>query len=194
MMIPCLIVGDHTLSASYIDYGREQVPKKIFIMIGFCVLLTGLCGCGANLIQSSYKATDMLIEQTHPPLVPQQTILIASFVNIDSLEESSTLGRTIAEYMGSRLSQHKYKVVEMKLRKSIFMKKNAGEFLLSRDLKEISTKHNAQAIVVGTYSVAKNIVYVSARMIRLSDSTILSSYAYKLPQDKNIKQMLGLYY
>jgi len=120
-------------------------------------------------------------------------ILIASFVNIDNLEESSTFGRTVSEYIGSRLNQNGYKVVEMKLRRSIFMKKNAGEFLLTRDLKEISTRHNAQAIVVGTYSLGKNVVYVSARIIKLTDNTILSSYAYKLPLGKNTRKMLGLY-
>ncbi|QTA88749.1 FlgO domain-containing protein [Desulfonema magnum] len=170
-----------------------KVAKRIFI-ISFCILLTGLCGCGTNLIRSSYKATDVLVDQAVPPLIPQQPILIASFVNIDNLEESSTFGRTISEYVGSRLAQHNYKVVEMKLRKSVFMKKNAGEFLLSRDLKEISIRHNAQAIVVGTYALAKDIVYISARVISLADSTILSSYSYKLNLDRNTRQMLGVYY
>ncbi len=173
--------------------GRKSL-RGICAIISCCIILLSLSGCrDANLIQSSYKATDMLVEQAIPPLIPQQVILIASFVNIDNLEESSTFGRTVSEYIGSRLNQNGYKVVEMKLRRSIFMKKNAGEFLLTRDLKEISTRHNAQAIVVGTYSLGKNVVYVSARIIKLTDNTILSSYAYKLPLGKNTRKMLGLY-
>lgn len=157
------------------------------------VLLAGLTGCGANLIRSSYKAADMLADMARPPLIPGQAILVASFVNIDDLEESSTFGRTVSEYIGSRLTQDGYKVVEMKLRRSVFMKKNEGEFLLSRDLKEISTRHNAQAIVVGTYSVAKSVVYVSARIIKLSDSTIISSYGYKMRIGRDTRKMLGVY-
>lgn len=172
---------------------RGKSLKRFFMMV-FCVSLAVIWGCGANLIKSSYQATDLLVEQAKPPLIPQQPLLIASFVSIDNLEESSTFGRTISEHVGSRLAQHNYKVVEMKLRKSIFMKKEEGEFVLSRDLKEISIRHNAQAIVVGTYSVAKDMVYVSARLINLSDSTIVSSYAYTLPLNKNIRQMLGVYY
>ncbi len=160
----------------------------------FCIILlfTGLCGCAGDLIRSSYRATDNLVFQATPPLIPNQPILIATFVNIDNLEESSTFGRTISEYIGSRLAQHDYRVVEMKLRNSIFIKDD-GEFFLSRELKNISTKHNAQAVVVGTYSVAENVVYVSARMIRPSDGIIITSYAYKIPLNDNTKKMLGLY-
>ncbi|MDM8552617.1 FlgO family outer membrane protein [Desulfobacterales bacterium HSG2] len=168
--------------------------RKICI-ISFCVvLLSNLSGCrDANLIKSSYEAADTLISQVKPPLIPHQAVLMASFVNIDNLEESSTFGRSIAEYIGTRFTQNGYKVIEMKLRKSIFMKRGAGEFLLSRDLKLISTRHNAQAIVVGTYSVAKSVIYVSARIIKLSDSSILSAHAYKLPLGKNARKMLGIY-
>ncbi len=173
---------------------RKMLMRGISI-ISLCMLLSAnLSGCrDANLIGSSYTAADRLIEQAKPPLIPDQPILIASFVNIDNLEESSTFGRTISEYIGSRLNQNDYRVIEMKLRKSVFMKKSAGEFLLSRDLKDISTRHNAQAIVVGTYATAKSVVYISARIIRLSDSVILSSYAYKLPLGKNTRKMLEVY-
>jgi len=65
--------------------------------------------------------------------------------------------------------------------------------MLSRELKDISTKHNAQAVVVGTYSIAEDVVYISARMIRPSDGIIITSYAYKLSLNDNTKKMLGLY-
>lgn len=167
---------------------------KIICAISFCVLLLSLPGCrDADLIKSSYEATDNLIAQATPPLVPQQTILIASFVNIDDLEESSTLGRTIAEYAGARFTQQGFKVIEMKLRKSVFIRKAGGEFLLSRELHNLSTRHKTQSIVVGTYSVAKDIVYISARIINLADNTAVASYSYKLSIGDNIKQMLGLF-
>ncbi|MCP4105716.1 MAG: hypothetical protein GY749_09285 [Desulfobacteraceae bacterium] len=170
-----------------------KLLKRICV-ISFCALLISLPGCrDTDLIKSSYQATDGLIEQTLPPLIPNQTILIASFVNIDDLEESSTFGRTIAEYVGARFTQQGFKVVEMKLRRSVFMKKSAGEFLLSRELHNLSTRHKTQAIVVGTYSVAKDVVYISARIINLGDNTAMSSYSYKLSIGDNIKQMLGLF-
>ncbi len=170
-----------------------KVLKALFIA-GVCAMISaGMSGCrDSNLISSSYDATDMLISQIRPPLVPDQSILVASFVNIDNLEESSTFGRTVSEYIASRLTQNGYKVVEMKLRRSVFMKKDAGEFVLSRDLDEIRTRHNAQSIVLGTYSVAKSVVYISARMVRLSDNTVMASYGYKLSVGKDTRQMLGV--
>ncbi|MDM8518314.1 FlgO family outer membrane protein [Desulfobacterales bacterium HSG16] len=182
----------------------EKKIKKLKYVKNFLLLLfiSGiaiftLSGCcrDANIMSSSYRATDRLISRINPIFPRDQTVLTASFVNIDNLEESSTLGRTISEYIGSRLSHHGFKVIEMKLRKSIFMKKAAGEFVLSRELKDISVKLQAQAIIVGTYSIGKDVIYVSARVINLEDSTILSSYGYKLPicKDGNTIKMLGYY-
>ena len=165
---------------------------SVFVLLLPLILLTTGCR-DVNLIKVSYKSTDMLIAQIEPPINYDQTVLTASFVNIDNLEESSTFGRTVSEYIGSRLAQLGYKVVELKLRKSIFMKKTGGEFVLSRELKDLSTTHQAQAIVVGTYSIGKDVVYVSSRVIKLADSTILSSHAYKMPLTENLRQLLGYY-
>ena len=172
--------------------------KINFLKNFLVILLTGISfltsGCikRIDLIQTSYNAADQLIERSSPPLHPNQTILIASIVNIDKLEQSSTFGRTLSEYIGSRLSQHNYTIVEIKLRKSIFIKQNGGggEFLLSRDLKDLSVQHNAQALVVGTYSLANDYVYLSTRIIRMRDSTIQSSYGCRLVKDDNINAML----
>lgn len=170
---------------------NDNILKAILIS-ACCAMIFAAAGCrDSNLISSSYNATDMLISQIKPPLVPDQAILVASFVNIDNLEESSTLGRTISEFIASRLTQNGYKVVEMKLRKSVFMKKDMGEFVLSRDIDEIRTRHNAQSIVLGTYSAAKSSVYISARMVSLSDNTVMASYGYKLWMGKDIKQMIS---
>ncbi len=118
------------------------------------------------------------------PIDHNSTIIIASFVNVNNLEESSTFGRIIAEQISSRLSQAGYKVCEMKLRqKSIFMEKEKGEFLLSRDLHEVVRKHNASAVVVGTYGEGNRSIYVSARIVSTADSTIISSCDFSIPMD-----------
>jgi len=64
----------------------------------------------------------------------------------------------------------------MKLRQnSIFISEGQGEFMLSRDLREISRTHNASAVVVGTYADGGDRMYVSARMVRPTDSIVISA-------------------
>jgi TolB-like protein len=109
---------------------------------------------------------------------------------INELEESSTFGRTISEYIMSRLAQRGYKVIEMKFRKSVFMQKKGGEFMLSRELKEVSTEHNVQAVVMGTYSLARDLVYISSSVINPSDSTIRATYDYAIPLGANTARLL----
>ena len=98
-------------------------------------------------------------------LSKSRPILITSFVNIDNLKASSTFGRITSEQVSSRFSQVGYSVVELKLRNSVFIKEESGEFILSRALKSLSTSHDAQAVLTGTYAEGKSVVYVTSKLI-----------------------------
>jgi TolB-like protein len=80
--------------------------------------------------------------------------------------------------------------VELKFRNSVFIKEQAGEFLLSRELMEISTAHDAQAVIVGTYTETRNELYVSSRIVHAKSGKIISSFDYLLPLDNNLKTLL----
>ena len=135
----------------------------------------------ADLVGESYAAADAMLNET-PWLRDQRApIIVATFVNINSLQNSSGLGRIIAEQIAARFAQAGFTVIELKLRNDIFVKENAGEFVLSRNVKDIARAHNATAVVAGSYAAGRNNVFVNARMIRAADSLILAAYDYKLP-------------
>jgi TolB-like protein len=139
---------------------------------------------------ANYKAADYLIGKLPKDMFKNSPFLIASFVNIDNLNESSTFGRTISEQISSRFKQLGYTAIEMKLRTTIFIKEGSGEFLLSRELSEISSKHNANAMVVGTYAIASDRVYLTVRVVNAVDSIILASYDYNVPITRDVFKML----
>ena len=180
----------------------KSTTLKLLMVSLFCVLLTSCQNMvrDQNLVPASYKAADALLKGVKdiPNLEPRrdgvytrQPILVASFVNIDNLQESSTFGRVTAEQIGSRIAQRGYKVIEIKMRTgSLFVQERKGELLLSRELREISYQHDAYAVVVGTYGASKQSVYVTAKLVRAKDSVILSSYDYRLPVGADTKQML----
>ncbi len=139
---------------------------------------------------ANYKAAEYLIGKLPKKMLKDSPLLVASFVNVDNLNESSTFGRMISEQISSRFKQLGYTAIEMKLRATIFIKEGSGEFLLSRELSEISTKHNAQAVVVGTYASASDRVYLTVRIVNAADSTILASYDYNVPMTRDVFKML----
>lgn len=143
-------------------------------------------------IRANYQAADALSASAnlHRQMSKQVPILVATLVNIDSLTESSRLGRIISEQLQARLSQHGYPVVELKLRGNLFVKQDQGELLLSREIKDISTNHKAQAVVVGTYAVANNYVFINLKVVG-NDNILLGSYDYSLDLDADTKAMLA---
>ena len=153
----------------------------------------------AHIISANYKAANSLISKLIDKLKKEKIklneaedtpILVASFVNLDDLGESSTFGRTVAEQFASQFNKHGYTTIEMKLRTTVFIRESSGEFLLSRELTEVSTKHHAQLVTVGTYAVASNKVYLTSRVINVSDGRVLASHDYSIPIDLDVFKML----
>jgi TolB-like protein len=144
-----------------------------------------------DLVDNSYQAADALLTQAAWLKDNRQPLLTATFVNVNALESSSALGRIIAEQVASRFSQQGFTMIDMKLRNNIFIKEGAGEFVLSRSVRDISQSQNAAAVVAGTYAVGRHAVYVSTRLIRATDSLILASYDYSLPLGPDTKALLA---
>lgn len=160
-----------------------------------------LCGCMATgptyedasdskLIASNYAAADELLAQTGTALDPAKPILAATLVDIDDVDHSSRLGRLISEHVASRIAQRGMSIVEMKMRGAIFMRKSEGELLLSREVRDITRSHSAQAVIVGTYARAQDYVYVTLKLVRSIDSEVLAAHNYALPLDSNVSSLL----
>jgi TolB-like protein len=144
-----------------------------------------------DLVSVSYAIVEKLENNLKTPIFPDDAIIVASFVDVNNLQKSSTFGRIMAEQVGSRLAQKGYKVIEMKLRQnSIFVEEGKGEFLLSRDLKDVSLSHNASAVVVGTYASSKNRIYVSVRIVNPSNNVILASCDDGMPASTMLQESL----
>lgn len=140
-----------------------------------------LAGCstppaGDALILLNHQAADALLQGVS--LDPRQPVLIATLVDLDDLERSSRWGRLASEHLAARLANRGVRVKELKLRNQIFMAQASGALLLSREVTELSLEHDAQAVVVGTYTVGGDTVYVSLKLIRPEGNTVMSAHDY----------------
>ncbi len=144
-----------------------------------------------NLVTMGYSIADKLAENAAQSIGPSDSLIVASFVNVNNLEESSSFGRIIAEQIASRFAQRGQSVIELKLRQnSIFISEGKGEFMLSRDLREISKTHNTSAVVVGTYANGGDRLYVSARMVRPADNILIAAWDYGIPMQPNTMSVM----
>ena len=117
-------------------------------------------------------------------------VLVATIVNVNDMRRSAPLGRTLSEQYASHMVNAGFNVKEMKLRGDVFVKEETGELLLSREIKDIAQSHHANYVLVGTYSVAASVTYVSLKFVRTEDSRIIRGYDYALPNDKDINRLL----
>ncbi|NCC25673.1 MAG: hypothetical protein EOM25_10845 [Deltaproteobacteria bacterium] len=144
-----------------------------------------------DLIAEARNASADLTAGLLANMQPDVPIIVTSLVNVDNVQESSRFGRIFSELLASGLSRQGFLVKELKMsQKDIFVRKQSGEFALSRDLRDIATNQNVQAVAVGTYAVASSTVYVSVRMIGSADDLLISSWDQAIPLDSNIRAML----
>ncbi len=144
-----------------------------------------------DLVGNLSDARKPLFDNLLAPLPRDKAIITASFANIDDLSASSTFGRMASEVISAGLTKRGYRVIEVKMRDSLFIKQRAGEFMLSRHLQNISQAHDAQAVFLGTYAVGGENLYVSARLVRTVDNVVISSHDFSLPINRDIKSLLG---
>lgn len=168
-------------------------------MIRLLVLALSLCltacasyeaGRSNRLIRTSYDAAERLVEGLPQPLPRDAPLIVATFVDIDKLTGSSTLGRMLAEQVSARLTQMGYPIIELKLRGNVFVREGTGELLLSREVKDLSIAHKVQAVVVGTYATSPERIFLNLKIVRPTDNRILSAHDVALTPDETVFGLL----
>lgn len=142
-----------------------------------------------SLIAANHHAADMLLQGAS--LEREHAVLVATLVNVDRLHESSRLGRMFSEQIAGRLVQRGLSVTELKMRESVAMQREEGELLLSRELRDVSRAHDAQAVVVGTYAVSASLLYVSIKLVKPDGNLVVAAHNYAVPMDENVRALLA---
>ncbi|WP_346799102.1 FlgO family outer membrane protein [Halomonas sp. Bachu 37] len=127
----------------------------------------------------------------NPDITRHSPMIAATFVSIDNLTRSSTLGRISSELMASALANHGMQVREVKMRDSMFIEEEVGELILSRQVQRLSAQHGARSILMGTYAEGQDYVYISTRVVRSGDAMVLGTAEFKLPLNNNTRSLLG---
>jgi TolB-like protein len=172
-----------------------RCPKSVVSILAAAACLAGCATYeyadeGRYLIAASYAATDALIAGGRPHLDPGRPIIVATVVDIDDLDRSSTLGRHLSEAVSARFTQNQYQMIEMKLQSSVYMKRDEGELMLTRQVRQIANAHGAQAVVVGTYSRANSTVLVNLKVVRPESNIVIAAHDYPLVMTRDVCTLL----
>ena len=152
----------------------------------------------ANYEETSYNAISHMLATAHP-LVGQnevfdsnRTVLYSTTVDLNDYSQTTNFGRLQAESLATALIQHwQNDLVKMTLRQSSTpIIPQQGEFLLSRDIRALAVDFNAGAVLVSTYSVAIDKVYMNVQLINVDYNTVVAAVSYNMPLGPRTKMML----
>ncbi|WP_223290474.1 FlgO family outer membrane protein [Nitratidesulfovibrio sp. SRB-5] len=146
---------------------------------------------GSELLNANTYAADALHAVMASRVSTGSPILVATLADVDNLERSTPFGRVTMQQVASRLGQHGYRVLEARMGRALTFTPQ-GEFLLSRDATRLmQSEYDAQAALVGTYSLAGGTAYVSLRVVRLDDAAVMAAYEYHLPVRGDTRRMMA---
>ncbi len=146
--------------------------------------------------ESSFFAAQSLIEDGERKLMPGSKVLVGTISNVNNVEESSALGRLVSEQISTAFSEDGFVVQDAKLREALRITQGdkkpeeAGEFPLSRDVRDLAPVISAGALVTGTYALAKERVHFNIRMVHPVTGEVLAAHGYSLVRSEDVNALL----
>lgn len=115
--------------------------------------------------------------------------LPTTFVSLDNFQQTSGLGRYMAEALFYEFNTRGFATREYRTNGTIHLTPGQGEFTLSRALPDVKISSDWGALVVGTYYRDKDAVFVNARLVRPSDGLVLRAAQIVLPMNSLVARM-----
>jgi hypothetical protein len=151
----------------------------------------------ANYTETSYAAMHYLLANVRPPIMGEDAfdatrpILWASCVDLNDYQRTNHFGRLMGESLAIAMQNHrKTKLIHMNLRQSDVPITPAGEFFLTRDVEKLADHFNAGAVLVSSYSVAIDKVYVQVQLINVDQNAVVGAVQFAIPNGPRTMALL----
>lgn len=149
-------------------------------------------GGGAPSNTLSHVATflaDQLTNNRNLKNVTDSRVAVASFVNLNKIDETDTLGMTLAENLMHEMHIRGFGVVDFKTMQELRVRPQ-GDFVFSRDLGDIKPQHNIHYFLSGTITRNSDGAVINARLIQADSSLVVSTAQSYIPRN-NLSRILG---
>ncbi|QWD17245.1 hypothetical protein G6700_05840 [Polynucleobacter paneuropaeus] len=130
------------------------------------------------------------LERNLSPEMRSRALVVTDFVDLSTLNETSQLGRLLAQNLMHEMQLRNWSVTDVTFRKNILIE-SSGEFSLSRDVKQLKPPVQTGSIITGTYVNTAEGLILNVRMIQVISGAVVSTAQVKLPQDRLISHLLN---
>ena len=144
---------------------------------------------GPSLAESSYTATDRLMQQSRGVITPQTMLSIGTLSDLNQPGETSALGRMIAEQIAARYVQLGYNVTVNADPGADQIMSGPAVPVSSLDGTSMGTSSAGPARITGQYVLAKNDILINLRVVEQGSGRVLAAYDYNLPLTSDIKEL-----
>jgi hypothetical protein len=203
--------GKAVSSAGWQARGGRKLQEKITVVDSNW---TSKPKVDADYTQTAYNAISHLLATARPPqgnhvedtqgsvddagmvaldaFDPTRPVLYATTVNLNDYTDTTNFGRLMAEALATGLTQHwENKVININLRQgSMPIIPRHGEFLLSRDMQELALDFNAGAVLLSTYSIAIDKVYVNVELVNVHHNAVVAAVMFDIPLGPRTEALL----
>lgn len=117
-------------------------------------------------------------------------VIVTTFVDLNDLGKTSVFGRMMAERLIDELNKQGFRVLEVRRAQDLFMKKDVGEMILTRDVAELGGTSNARSVLAGTYVATEQSVIINARLIDTKSPQVISTVSFEVVMTREIEGLL----
>jgi hypothetical protein len=177
-------LGVHAQSQSVTDKAVSPYPFRYESI----TLIPSTSSSGALNTASMFIAEQL--ERNLSPEMRSRALVVTDFVDLGTLNETSQLGRLLAQNLMHEMQLRNWSVTDVTFRKNIHIEAS-GEFSLSRDVKQLKPPVQIGSIITGTYVNTAEGIILNVRMIQVISGAVVSTAQVKLPQDRLITYLLS---
>jgi hypothetical protein len=144
------------------------------------------------IVDLNYEAAEKMIPALKKTLPPGSPVYLEAFTDMDDATVLRPFGRVVANQVAARLSQAGFRITAANpADPDRPTPSKPGEFdPTPRDSSILGDVTPREAVLRGTYLLGKNVIYVSAQVMRLDDKAVVAGYDWTLPNNRNTRELL----
>ena len=170
----CLVLMSGQSMAWFFDVGNSG-PAKPFVAESF---EDGIISIAQQLEQNMVMA----------PLTSK--LMIANFVSLQDLNETSSFGRLASANLMHELQIRNWNIMDPLFTRDLYIGPS-GEFALSRDPKRLPGSLPSFEIIAGTYQTTTDSIILNVRMVDAHTSSVISTAQVTFPKNRMINSLVA---
>lgn len=120
-----------------------------------------------------------------------QWLVVTTPGDINNLGQAAPLSRMMAEQLGSAMTAKGYYVQEIRKTCEVVFNRTQGEFMLSRDARELSTRQFQSTLVMtGTYSAMPSGVRFNIEVVDARNNDVLAKTSRVIPMSRPVAYLM----